>query len=118
MAAALDLADAAEHVAAERLVGKLAGQEPERLGEALGQQRELGALGTTDRDGRSLRERDRQDAAVVVVGVLAEQVDAAGRAGDGVGRPAERGLETAAHDRITATACSSRALSSGSASIA
>ena len=63
-------------------------------------------------------ERDRQDEAVVVVGVLAEQVDASGRARQGFGQAPEGAHEGVAHDRLTGTACSSRALSSGSASMA
>ena len=70
---------------------------------------------------RALRDRDRQHEAVVVVRVFAQQVDAPRRIGDGVGRAAEDRLETV--DRIvlhsrTSTCCSSRAFSSGSASIA
>ena len=49
--------------------------------------------GAAERDRRLLRERDRQDEAVVVVGVLAEQVDPARRARDGLGSLAERGQE-------------------------
>ena len=66
---------------------------------------------------RLLRDRDRQDKAVVVVGVLAEQVDAARRVADRVRRATEYGFERL-HCRDTSTCCSSRALSSGSASIA
>src|SRR3712207_7123284 len=51
-------------------------------------------------------------------GVLAEQVHAAGSAGDDVGRAAERRQESFAHERSTSIACSSRALSSGRASMA
>ena len=118
MAAPDDLADAAEHVAPERLVGEAIGDEAKRPGEALRAQREVRALGAGERHGRSLRQRDRQDESVVVVGVLAEQVDPARRARGGVGPAAERGEEAFAQDRLTSTARSSRALSSGSASMA
>jgi hypothetical protein len=65
-------------------------------------QRELVVDGVGEREGRLLRGRYRQDEAVVVVGVLAEQVDAPGRARDGLGRVAKRGEEAVPQDGLIA----------------
>ena len=108
VAAARDFLDAAEDIASERLVGQAIALEPKRPGEAFRAQRELVVDAVAERDRRLLRERDRQDEAVVVVGVLAEQVDAPRRARDDVGRVAERGEKSVPQDSVTSVACSSR----------
>ena len=108
VAAARDFLDAAEDIASERLVGQAIAPEPKRPGEAFRAQRELVVDAVAERDRRLLRERDRQDEAVVVVGVLAEQVDAPRRARDDVGRVAERGEEAVPQDSVTSIARSSR----------
>jgi hypothetical protein len=111
-------AHATEDVAPERLVGEGVDRVGERPGEAGGAQRELASGRARERHGRLLRQRDRQHEAVVVVGVLAEEVDSSGRFRGDLGAAAERRDESFAQDRGTSMACSSRALSSGNASIA
>ena len=108
VAAARDFLDAAEDVASERLVGQAIAPEPKRPREAFRAQRELVVDAVAERDRRLLRERDRQDEAVVVVGVLADQVDAPRRARDDVGRVAERGEKAVPQDSVTSVARSSR----------
>ena len=66
---------------------KLAGRRGRRDGAAARTDR------AADRDERAGVDRDRQHGTAVVVGVLAEQVDAAGRGGDDGGRRPERRAE-------------------------
>jgi hypothetical protein len=113
------LVQAAVDVAGELLLGRAVEREGHDGAEIVRAQREARAGGAADRDGGLLRQRHRQDEAVVVVGVLAQQVDPARRTGERVRLATERGPKArAAHRRLTSMACSSRALSSGSASMA
>ena len=81
MAAPRDFLDAAEDVAAERLVGQAIEPEPKRPRQASAE-RSVNSSPTAwpSETVVCCASRDRQHEAVVVVGVLAEQVDAPGRA--------------------------------------
>jgi hypothetical protein len=122
----IDTATAHQHQAAVDVAGEMlrrrcVEREPHGLALPLRVQREPGRGHAAHGHPRALRDRDRQDEAVVVVRVLAQQVHAAGRVGRRVGPlaedPFEPGAVRAAHS-ATSTCCSSRAFSSGKASIA
>ena len=111
-----------QHQAAVHIAGKMVGRrlrqgKAHRLTEFGRMQGKSKRAVAAHRDMRALRNGDRQHEAVVVVGVLAQQVDPPRRAGFGLGRCAVNIFEPA-HDKSTWTCCSSSALSSGSASIA
>ena len=96
-----EFAQAAVDVAPEALARRFGEREPDGLVELPRVHPMPAARRPADRHFGALRNRDRQHEAVVVVGVLAEQVDAAGRVRHRVGRAAEGSFESGAHGLLS-----------------